>query len=407
MKKRLLLAAVIMIAAFGLVHAETRIVDSVSPGNPLVLWLDSLAGVTRIQVSVGAPFYNADITIEEKQAPEQKPDYLVYSYFGIASEKINASSVDISFAVSPDFIKGRGIDKKDIVLLKHDTSWKEVATSYRGYFNQSHSYNATADGFYLFAIAAKAVDNITLIRVPDSIEPGKGILLELLIANQGFEAKEYAVWLKGVNWGSWQVEGSSINREGAVAVRPRKQTKLGISIRAFSNTTGDSKNFYVLVAEGGKTKVIPVSLTVKGSPSLSEGASVDFQRMFEQIQGSNNRIKIDISNQDSISKRFVIRAELEDWADYEVLPGNVVFVDAFGAETAFVNIIPKTYKEMEKTFLVTVESDSGIVGEYPVSAVVMPSEVSEKDLNLAHLNAGILIFFFLIITFIIIGRLKK
>lgn len=94
----------------------------------------------------------------------KEPDITNYQFIELSAENINEEDLEedmvVSFSVNDTWIKDNNLNRRDVMLLGYDKSWKPIKTNYVKSLNSVHYYESDISLFGYYSVSAKKVEPI-------------------------------------------------------------------------------------------------------------------------------------------------------------------------------------------------------------------------------------------------------
>ena len=359
--------------------------------------------LTKITVYTTGNYMNVYMNVSEETEISGTPDTNI-AFFSISldSNSYYINQTDINFRISKDYVLQNNLRADSIYLERYTDTWIPARTLQNFEDSDYFYYSAQTDGNLLYAISGKQYDNITLGGYKDAIAAGKTLLVPIVIANGGGSPRNFEISMTPTgNLIAWKVEGGKINNPTTVTVNGKSTEKYYMAVITDKDSK-PGKQELEIVAKGDRVNVVYGSFILQNSPSLDSSTSITMDKLFENATGSDNKIKVAITNSADVSDRYFIRLNnADDWADYDITPNNVAFLNSGETKIFYIDITPKSgLASMQREFSVEVSNDEKVLKSQPFSAMINSSPLAGKKINIENqilVFTGLLLLVFLII----------
>lgn len=372
--------------------------------SPVVMEFNSTdIPLTKITVYTTGNYRNVYMNISEETEISGTPDTNI-AFFSVSldSNSYYINQTDINFRVSKDYILQNNLRADSVYLEKYTNIWIPIRTLQNFEDSNYLYYSAQTDGNLLYAISGKQYDNVTLGGYKNAVVAGKTLLVPIVITNGGGSPRNFEISMIPIgNLIAWKVEGGKINNPTTVTVNGKSTEKYYIMIITDKDSKPGKQELEIVV-KGDRVNVVYGLFTLQNSPSLDSSTSITMDKLFENATGSDNKIKITITNNADVSDRYFIKLNnADDWADYDVTPNNIVFLNPRETQIFYVDITPKSgLASMQREFSVEVSNDEKVLKSQSFSAMINSSPLTGKKINIENqilVFVGLLLLVFLII----------
>jgi PGF-pre-PGF domain-containing protein len=141
----------------------TYIVGSASEEDPINLSLyNENIPVSSLVMNLNKEISNVKVSVEYlEELNISSPDGTVYKFFEVGLINFDDSDIidgEMEFNVETSWVSDNGFGKSDVVLMRYNSDWEELDTSYLRKENTSYFYKSETPGFSYFAIVVPDVD---------------------------------------------------------------------------------------------------------------------------------------------------------------------------------------------------------------------------------------------------------
>jgi len=359
--------------------------------------------LTKITVYTTGNYMNVYMNVSEETEISGTPDTNI-AFFSISldSNSYYINQTDINFRISKDYVLQNNLRADSVYLEKYTDTWIPVRTLQNFEDSDYFYYSAQTDGNLLYAISGKQYDNVTLGEYKNTVVAGKTLLVPIVIANGGGSPRNFEISMMPIgDLIAWKVEGGRINNPTTATVDGKSTEKYYMAVITDKDSK-PGKHELVIVVKGDRVNVVYGSFILQNPSSLDSSTSITMDKLFDSISGNDNRIKVTIKNSADIADRYFIRLnDVDEWADYEVTPSNIAFLNPDETKIVYVNINPKSGLESkQREFSVEISNDEKVLKSQSFSAMVIPSPLTAKKSNIENqilVFVGLLLLVFLII----------
>ncbi len=382
---------------------RTQIYTSASKDNPIFMEINNPEiAITSIKAYPYSYFTNILLNVTDKEDVSGVADNpIAFFEVGCTIPNSEINVTKITFRVLNDYIVEHNLKRSSIYLAKFDDNWQMIRTLQTSEDNNYTYYSAQTDGFYLFEIAGKQFDVVSLGSYKESVIAGKTLLIPIKISNLGTESRQFEVSMSPVGTlMAYQVEGMGVNNPGKFTIKPKSNETIYISLLTDKDAK-EAKYDFEIVVKGDETKILQGKFNLINA-NLAQTESFTIEKLFDNIEGTNNRIKVTVRNSGSVANRYFIDVkDVDSWAEYEITPNPVLFLESGQIQIAYVNIYPiKGLENSSKTFSVEISDGQKPlkVESFTTSVVFPPKVLSNNNIE----NQVIILVTLLLIVFAII-----